>query len=185
MGVIILISKESYVCDALASIYDRSLDDANNIICRAQNPLTALCLIIAMLTYMAQTINNSQIPQMSLENAPVIGTFYLSIIITMLFVIQTIYYLWLCFRPGGYTYKTFATPDEIDSLLKTPDSDQQKTVLLYLIKQFKNASQINIQNNKSRTEYIRIATERIILAVAFCFITGFLFYIITFFSNHQ
>ncbi len=167
--------KENYVFQTLFGIYERSLDEANNIIARAQNPLAALSVIIAIWGYMVQSIISSPIPRITLENCPIIGGLYLVLILTVFYVIQSVYYLWRGFRQG-FKYELVASPSQVESLIKSPDSD--KDVFLKLIERYKSASEFNNEKNMERMVYIRTATEKIILAVASCFFASILFCII-------
>lgn len=169
--------KEKYVFQTMEAIYERSLDEASNVVARAQNPLTALSVIIAILVYMAQSISSSSIPKVSLENIPVIGSFYVLLALTVVYVIQSIYNLWRGFRQGGFKYELVGSPSRVESLVKSPGSDRE--VLIKLIEKYKSAGEFNIRKNRKRMVYIRVATEKIILAVASCFFAGFLFCVIT------
>ena len=169
--------KEKYVFQTMEAIYERSLDEANHVVARAQNPLAALSVIIAVLIYMAQAIVSASIPQVSLENIPVIGSFYVLLALTVVNVILSIYNLWKGFRQGGFKYELVGSPSQIGSLVKSSGGDRE--VLIKLIERYKSAGEFNIRRNRKRMVYIRVATEKIILAVASCFFAGFLFCVIT------
>ncbi len=160
---------ERYIYEVIKDMYERSLNDANDIIARAQNPLAATSVIIAVLVYLAPKVY--EFPKLTLENAFVLGGFYLSLFATLLCMGLTCYYLIRGFKPGGYVYKNIGSPDEIISLLK-----QDK--LWSVIKRYKLATEYNSQINSIRMVYIRKATETIILAVAFSFPCGFMYCII-------
>jgi hypothetical protein len=160
---------KSYLFDALKTTYERSLNDANEIIARAQNPLTALSIIIAILLYMVPKVY--KLPILSLENA-ILSLFYLTLAATLISTGLTSYYLIRAFRLGGYNYKTIGSPEQITSL------GNEKDPLESLKARYKLAAEININNNRSRLEYISRATETIILAVAFCFFGGLIYCII-------
>ncbi|MDR3562208.1 MAG: hypothetical protein P4N59_12335 [Negativicutes bacterium] len=158
----------------LKDMYARSWNDANDIIARAQNPLTALSVIIAILMYIAPKVYD--FPKMSLENAPVLGGFYLLLDATLICSGLTCYYLLWAFRPGGYNYKTIRSPEKIIALFSSENDGE--SLLPELIRDYKIATENNLKNNRLRHECIRKATETIILAVAFCFPCGLIFCII-------
>lgn len=165
--------KEENAYESAKEVYERSLTEAHEIITRAQNPLTALCIIIAILIYIAPKVY--EFPQMTLDNLFSLGLFYLTLIATLLCVGLTCYYLMRAFPPGGYNY-TVIKGATLVSIISSHEKEQSQAKLIdFYIK----ASTDNSDKNSVRLEYITKATGTIMLAVAFCFVCGLLYSIIS------
>lgn len=160
---------ERYTYEIIKDIYEGSWSDAKDIIARAQNPLAAISVIIAVLIYLAPKVY--EFPKLTLENAAVLGCFYVALLATLLYTGLTCYYLVRGFKLGGYVYKNIGSPDEIISLL-------EQGTLRNIIDRYKLAAEYNLEINSLRMVYIRKATETIILAVAFSFPCGIMYCII-------
>jgi hypothetical protein len=158
--------KKEHMVQVLAAMYEQSLNNANNIVGRAQNPLTAMSIVVAVLVYMGQVMGSLQFND-SFSCGIFFGVLFVLLGITVICIVDSFRYIIQSFKQGGYKYKTIGSPQAIKSIIETSDD-----VKLQLIEKYLAASEHNFQENNKRAEYIRLAMEKIIWAVVLCFLSG-------------
>lgn len=169
-------SKDDYY-DLVKTMYQETITESSNVIARAQNPLTVISIVTALLIYLVQSAK--EFPLITNNKNLTIIIFYIGIIATFYFVGKCGYFLLLGFKIGGFKGESICAIEEYEELykIKPPEYDFKDVI----IKSYVKATKINQKNNFERMEYIRKSMETILMAAVCCFISSVLYCAITIF----
>lgn len=173
------VSKDELYCDTVKSMYQETINEASDIIARAQNPLAALGIVAALLIYLVNSAKD--FPSIIINKDILIIIFYICIFVAFCFVSKSCYYLFFGFKAGGYSKTSIGPIKDFENIYstKSDENDFRKEIIQSYIIAIKN----NQKKNEERMEYIRLSMETIIRAVICCFVTGFLYCVITILSR--
>lgn len=169
-------SKDADYHDLVKTMYQETITESSDIIARAQNPLAALSIVVALLFCLVNSAKEFQSVIISKDVLTII--FYICMLVTFCYVSKCCYYLVFGFKRDWYSRsKSIGPIEEFEKIYSTkPEENHFKA---QIIKSYIDAIKLNQKNNKERSEYIRKSMETIIRAMVCCFMTGFLYCVIT------